>query len=332
MLPPFDLNVADPVTTRYRRTHNTPVRETEERLNKLYGAWRTILCNSGLEAVSSVLALIKPKTVIVDDQTYFETRHYIQYLGIKMVQIPDLNNTSLLAIRLKSAEKPVLVIGDSPSTFAKWLDIRKIRRITKRYGAYLMVDNSHVSLYYENPIAKGADICVESYTKYVCGHGDTFAGGIALSESMKWLDDREVPVPIPGIKGIDWVLSRRGNVANPHSAYMVARGLETLPVRMKRHTENATYIYNALKDMGVPALYSGCGGLITLPGITADFCVHLKKFVTIGTFGCTYSNTDYFRSDAAYKKGVCARLSVGLEDPEVLLEDVKRAWKEVTCI
>lgn len=327
MLPQFDMNVADPNTTRYRRTHNTPVRETEERLNEIYGGWRTILCNSGMEAIASVIDIMKPKTFVVDDETYFETRNYIQYIGINMVQVKDLNDESVESV-IASAEKPCIVCGDSPSTFAKWLDVKKLSEISHKYGAYLMVDNSHVSLYYENPIKDGADICVESYTKYVCGHGDVFAGGIVFAESMKWLDDQVVDGPMNGIKFIDWVLSRRGNVANAQSAYMVIRGLETLPERMKRHTESATKVYEFLKEHGVNALYSGCGGLITLPGMKSDFCENLERFVTIGTFGCTYSNTDYFRSDEAYKAGYCVRLSIGLEDPQVLIDDISNAIKE----
>ena len=191
-----------------------------------------------------------------------------------------------------------------------------------------MVDNSHVSLYYENPIKDGADICIESYTKYVCGHGDAFAGGIALAPSMQWLDDAVITGPVNGLRSIDWILSRRGNVASPFAAYTVARGLETLPVRMKRHTENARRIAGWLKVEGTETLYAGVGGLITLPGYGEDFCKRLRKFVNIGTFGCTYSCCDFFRSADMYSVGPCARLSVGLEDPEELLTDVARAIKE----
>lgn len=279
-----------------------------------------------MEAIASVIALLRPRTVIVDDETYFETRHYLQYLGTaRMVQLTNLNDLAALEAALWTAEKPCLICGDSPSTFGKWIDVPTISALARQYGAFLMVDNSHVSLFYENPIAKGADICVESYTKYVCGHGDAFAGGLALSDSMRWMDDMPVPVQIPGIASIDWVLSRRGIVMHPRSAYMVARGLETLPMRMERHTKSASLIYSTLRAAGVSALYSGCGGLITLPGQTEDFCKRLRRFATMGTFGCTYSNADFFRSDAAYRAGFCARLSIGLEEPDGLMQDIAQA-------
>lgn len=329
MLPSFDLSVADPVTTRYRRTHNTQVKETEARLNALYGAWRTILCNSGMEAVNTAFDLIRPGVVIVDEETYFETRNYLQFRGGDVRVIHSLGNLEELERALRfDFKSPVVICGDSPSTFGTWLPVREISELAHRLGAYLMVDNSHVSLYYENPIGKGADIVVESYTKYVCGHGDVFAGGIAFAPSMRWLDKVAVAGPANGLRSIDWILSRRGNVASPIVAYAVARGLETLSVRMDRHTESARWIFNALRAHGVEALYSGYGGLITLPGRGEEFCRRLKRFVTIGTFGCTYSCTDFFRSDKAYSRGPCARLSVGLEDSQDLLSDVMQAIGE----
>ena len=326
MLPSFDLNVADEMTTRYRRTHNTPVRETEERLNRLYGGYRTILCNSGLEAVASAIDLLQPDAIIVDDETYFESRHYFQYRGIKVIQLPDLNDIDELDKTLwETDEERIAIFLDSPTTFGNWKNVEGVKETARPHGATVVVDNSIASVYYYNPLAHGADICVESYTKYVCGHGDVFAGGIALADNMKYLEEIPVPVPCPGLNSIDWVLSRRGNVASQWASYMVSRGLETLSVRMERHTASAHIIYERLKNAGVDALYSGVGGLITLPGKTEEFCKKLKRFKELGTFGCTYSNTDFFRNESNYKRGVCARLSIGLEDPYLLWEDIKQA-------
>ena len=289
MLPKINLNVVDPETTRYKRTHNTAVAQTEEQLRQLYGAWKVILCNSGLEAVNTAIALVKPRTLIVDDETYYETRvnfqYYADWVHCQYIQLSSLDNEDELTRAIQGKEKPVLICGDSPSTFAHWKNTKKIAEIAHSFGAYVLMDNSVVSLYYSNPLKDGADIVAESYTKYVCGHGDTFAGGIALSESMKWLDDQKVPVPVCGLKSIMTVVSRRGNIANPISAYEVSRGLETLPVRMKRHTESATEIFKTLKAAGIKVLYPGVGGLITLWGMKPDFCSRFKHFVTCGTFG-----------------------------------------------
>ena len=329
MLPCINFNVVNPKTTRYVRTHNYPVAETEETLRKLYNAWKVVLCNSGQEALMTAVELIQPKTIIVDDETYFELRFMLLYMkgwcNYKYIQISDLDNEKELRQALEGTPKPIMVCGDSPTTFAKWKNVKRISEISHEYGAYVMMDNSIVSLYYSNPLKDGADILIESYTKYVCGQGDTMAGGIALADTMKWLDDKPVPAEVPGMKTIAWVVSRRGNVAHAMAAYNVSKGLETLDVRMKRHTASATLIYKTLKKAGVKALYSGKGGLITLLGLKPDFCQRFTHFVTVGTFGCAYSNADFFRSDTYYKTGVCTRLSIGLEDPDMLIKDIEQA-------
>ena len=331
MLPQINFNVVNPETTRYVRTHNYPVQETEERLRSLYDVWKVVLCNSGQEALMTVIDLIQPKTVIVDDETYFELRFMLRYLkdwiGFQYIQLVDLDQEDRLREALEDKEAPVLVCGDCPTTFANWKDVEKISRIAHEYGAYVMMDNSIASLYYSNPLKNGADILVESYTKYVCGQGDTMAGGIAFTDSMRWLDEKSVPAEVPGMKTIDWVTSRRGNVAHPVAAYNVSKGLETLEVRMKRHTESATVIHKTLKTAGLQALYSGVGGLITLLGNKPDFCQNFRHFITAGTFGCAYSNADFFRSDAYYSTGICTRLSIGLEDPDILIKDIEQAMK-----
>ena len=329
MLPKLDFNVVDVDSTRYRRTHPVPVAETESKLRSLYGAWKVLFCSSGMEALNTAVSLIQPRTVIVDDETYFEFRHNLQYLagmgGFTFVQIPDLNDLADLEQVLKYAWPPVMVCGDSPTTFGRWKNVPEISALAHRYGAYVMMDNSIVSLYYSTPIAEGADLCAESYTKYVTGQGDTFAGGLALAESMRWLLDKPVPVPTPGVDSVMWIVSRRGNIANPLSAYNVSKGLETLEVRMQRHTDSAAMIFRALQKYSLPVLYSGKGGLITLLGIKPDFCSRMKHFVLAGTFGCSFSNADFFRSDANYKAGICTRLSIGLEDPDLLLADIIQA-------
>lgn len=325
MYPKIDLNVVDETTTRYKRTHNNAIAETEKELNQWYGGYRTILCNSGQEATVTAFDLIQPETVIVDDEAYFETRDWLHYKGVKTIQLADLNQLDDLEKALKAVRNPCIVCSDSPTTFGNWKDIKGICETSHRYGAYVMMDNSIVSLYYSNPIKEGADICVESYTKYVCGYGDVMAGGICLAESMKWLECKPVPLANPGLDSIGWVISHRGNHVSPTKAYMISRGLQTLEIRMKRHTESARLIYATLNEAGVECQYSGCGGLITLPGMTEDFCHKLKKFKVVGTFGCTYSIADFFRSKERYKQGFCARLSIGLEDPDGLIKDIEQA-------
>lgn len=325
MLPVINSNVVNEQTTRYVRTHNLPVKPVEEELTKRYGGWRTILCNSGQEAIVTLLDIINPDTVIVDDDTYFETRDWLHYKKINTIQLPNAGVLEDLEKALINSIGTILVIIDNPSTFARWYDVKTMAKMIHNYKGVFAVDNSIVSLYFSNPIKDGADVCIESYTKYVCGYGDVMAGGLCFSDKMKWLEDRPVPLANPGLDNLGWVIAHRGNHVSPTKAYMVERGLQTLACRMVRHTSNAEYIYNKLKENGVKCLWSHCGGLITLPGMTEEFCHKLKLFKTVGTFGCTYSIADFFRSKDRYTQGFCARLSVGLEDPVELWKDVAQA-------
>lgn len=325
MLPIIDMNIVSDKTSRYVRSHNIPIHQVEEELTKLYGGWRTVLCNSGQEAIVTLLDILQPDTVIVDDETYFETRDWLHYKKINTIQLQNAGQLSDLETALAHSKGTVLVIVDNPTTFARWYDVHAMADMIHKYNGVLAVDNSIVSLYYSNPIKSGADVCIESYTKYVCGYGDVMAGGLCFADTMRWLEQKPVPLANPGQDNLSWVIAHRGNCVPPDKAYMVSRGLQTLVCRMKQHTMTAKYIYKKLKEAGVECLYPGCGGLITLPGKTEEFCKKLKKFKTVGTFGCTYSIADFFRSKERYTQGFCARLSVGLEPQEVLWNDVAQA-------
>ena len=325
MLPIIDMNIVSDKTGRYVRSHNVPIHQVEEELTKLYGGWRTVLCNSGQEAIVTLLDILQPDTVIVDDETYFETRDWLHYKKINTIQLQNAGQLYDLEDALASSKGTVLVIVDNPTTFARWYDVQAMADMIHQHKGILAVDNSIVSLYYSNPIRSGADVCIESYTKYVCGYGDVMAGGLCFADTMRWLEQKHVPLENPGQDNLSWVIAHRGNCVPPDKAYMVSRGLQTLACRMKQHTKTAKYIYKKLKDVGIECLYPGCGGLITLPGKTEEFCKKLKQFKTVGTFGCTYSIADFFRSKERYTQGFCARLSVGLESPKVLWDDVAQA-------
>lgn len=323
ILPICDYSVAEPGAFDYRRMNNSPIKRTEEKLNNMYGAWKTILCNSGMEAIATVLDLLEPATIITSHETYYETRGWMEYkkFDIKYIDFKEINT---LSETLSASKKPILIVADNPSLYGDWLDIKGISQIAHTYGAYLMMDNSFVSLYFSNPIKEGADIVVESYTKYVCGHGDVFAGGIALAPSMKWLNDKEVPWQFKDEDFISCITSHRGNFVSVDTAYLIERGIGTLNIRMERHTSSAMKINDMLAQYGVTTFYAGVGGLILIKDYGYDFCIHLHKFVHAGTYGCAYSSVyDFSVDNIPY-----VHLSVGLEELDTLIADVKQALVE----
>ena len=317
MLPTIDMNVVNGNTGQYVRADNAPIKQVEDELTKLYDGWCTVLCNSGQEAITTLLDIIQPDTAIIDSGTYFETRSWLCYKGINTIQLQDVSRLSDLTDALVSAKGIVLVIISNPTIFARRYDVSTLADVVHEHDGILAVDNSIVSLYYSNPIKNGADICIESYTKYVCGYGDVMAGGLCFSDSMRLLEKKSLQ--------LKEIITLRGNCVSPEKAYMVSRGLQTLACRMAMHTNGADYICSKFKKAGVEYLWYGCGGVIVLPNKATDFCRKLKMFKMADTFGCTYSIAGFFVGEKRDTPKFYVRLSIGLENPHDLWEDIKQA-------
>lgn len=357
-LPNLDFNICNYDTTRYRRTHPTEcIKSAENLLNDTYyKGYKTVLCNSGMEAIVSAFDVINPKTVIYDDETYFETRNYLEWKNDKhLYNLTTLHSKGAienLKNILDKCEKPCIVCIDCPTTFGNWYDVKTLADIIHSYrGSYLMVDNSIVSCYYYNPLKDNADICVESYSKWFTG-GTTFAGGIAFNTRMKDILENidRIPSNIPtnGISPVDFVVSRRGNVCNQFSALTVMNSMYTLKLRLEKHTENALKVKHLLDNMfkkynkkygdkfkvKPKILYSGYSGLLTILGFTPNLCKYFNKDLipTLGTFGCMYTLTDFFRDEKMYRTyGACVRLSLGIEDKDTMdkiLSDIESAMEQ----
>lgn len=326
MMPVINLNIVDSKTNLYQRIINVPVKRAEGHLRTFYGqnCCKVILTNSGLEATATILDLIKPKTVIIDSESYIETRELLDIKSdyIKKITMNNINDLEELEKNIQSAKKPCIVYGDSPSVLGKWLNVKDISRIAHKYDDTLVVmDNSMVSMYYSNPIQDGADIISESYSKYVCGYGDCIVGGIVLSNRFDTKDNEYKW----GKGEFIFTASTRGNCVDAFKAYSIYKGLETLHLRCKKHTENATYIYNKLLENNVPALYSGKGGVVVIPNLEVEKVQHkFRRFVKSSTFGCTYSSFADFSMNSGYHYNL--RLSVGIEEnKELLWDDVYNA-------
>lgn len=294
----------------YQRNANHVTRPLEERLKRFYGASRLFLTSSCMEAITALLEYLLPQggKVLVDRDLYHETKQYLDF--VKRYEVVEIDFHDFEAVRNHVAGCDLLYL-DNPSFFMKFYDIRTVCDIAHSVGKKVIVDNTLLSFYYLNPIADGADYCVESYTKYVSGHGDVLAGGLVCRDEPK--DD------------LEWFIGRRGRMVNAMTVFLIERSLETLEVRMERHTENGRYIAQKLKENGIDAWYSGYGGCIVLPGMTADDCLKFKKFKKVSTFGLTFSTVSFVRSPLFYQWGNFIRLSCGLEDKEVLWKDVEQA-------
>lgn len=197
-------------------------------------------------------------------------------------------------------------------------NIKHICEVAHKYKAIVCVDNSLLSVANYNPFDDGADIVLESGTKWLSGSGDAMLGIL-------------IGVDIPQV-----LYQYHGLTPNPLDCYLVQKGIPTLPLRMKRIRESAKPVADYIKTLTKYVSYDDRLGMITfcLGDVTFQniFCSYLKVFFWGPVFG--QSNSTIQCSDfrkVSYLEppfNWCLRISVGLEDPEDLIEDIKQAYQK----
>lgn len=299
----------------YQRKEYVQLVKLEEELAKTYKANRVLLVNSGMEAITTLFDLVldNDDTIIINRNLYAETQLWLKAINRYKVVMYDFQNLDTLEAVIKE-NKPKLIHLDNPNIYQEWFDIKKIVKIAHAYGVKVSIDNSIVSFYYYNPIKDEADYVTESYSKYVAGHGDCMAGALVF---------REKPIGKNRVRFIDFI-EWRGRCVNPLQVYNVERGLETLSLRMDRITESARYIVEKLSEKGVVLKYARVGGNIVIPyNNPLSICKKVKHFIPLTAYGATFSIVTPSRRADSYQD-VCdyIRFSIGLEEADILLEDI----------
>ncbi|MCG0278987.1 MAG: homocysteine synthase [Thermanaeromonas sp.] len=260
-------------------------------------------------------------------------------------------------------------------------DIEKIAGIAHEAGIPLIVDNTFATPYLCRPFDYGADIVVHSATKFIGGHGTSIGGIIVDSGKFNWKNGKfpELVEPDPSYHGISYVeafgpaayivkartqlLRDLGPALSPFNSFLFLQGLETLHLRMERHSSNALYVAQWLKEHplvswvnypGLPDhpsyplakkyLPRGAGAIVTF-GIKGGkeagrrFIDNLKLFSLLANVGDAKSlvihpastTHQQLTEEEQLATGVTedmVRLSIGLEDPEDLIEDLDQALKK----
>jgi len=260
-------------------------------------------------------------------------------------------------------------------------DIEKIAGIAHEAGIPLIVDNTFATPYLCRPFDYGADIVVHSATKFIGGHGTSIGGIIVDSGKFNWKNGKfpELVEPDPSYHGISYVeafgpaayivkartqlLRDLGPALSPFNSFLFLQGLETLHLRMERHSSNALYVAQWLKEHplvswvnypGLPDhpsyplakkyLPRGAGAIVTF-GIKGGkeagrrFIDSLKLFSLLANVGDAKSlvihpastTHQQLTEEEQLATGVTedmVRLSIGLEDPEDLIEDLDQALKK----
>ncbi|WP_425414999.1 methionine gamma-lyase [Pseudobacillus wudalianchiensis] len=223
----------------YSRLGNPTVKALEERIAELEGAEAGLAFGSGMAAVSAILmALTKSGDHILCSQGVYGCTFGLLQLMEEKYQITHDFCSMETEEQLETLIRPetACIYVETPiNPTMKLIDLELVAKIAKKHGIPVVVDNTFSSPYLQQPLKAGCDIVLHSATKYIGGHGDVIAG---LAAGKKELIHT---IAMTTLKDV-------GGVMSPFDAWLLLRGMKTLPVRMDRHCENAEYIVEQLKQ------------------------------------------------------------------------------------
>jgi O-succinylhomoserine sulfhydrylase len=334
----------------YSRVANPTVRMFEERLALLEGAEEAAATATGMAAVhAALISQLRAGDRVVAARLMFGSCHYIltEILPRFGVEVVLVEGADLDAWAAALAAPTRLVFFETPGnpTLAL-IDIAAVAALAHRAGAKVIVDNVLATSIFQRPFEQGADLVVYSATKHIDGQGRCLGGAILCDAALR----SEVLQPY---------LKHTGPTLSPFNAWVLLKGLETLDLRIRQHGENALAVARFLAEHpGAPeVLYpglpchpqyelasrqmSGGGGLVALRtggNQSRAFAVlnRLKLIAISNNLGDAKSLITHpattthqrFPAEERTRLGITddlLRLSVGLEDPEDLIEDLDQA-------
>ncbi len=223
----------------YSRFTNPTVRTFEQRLAKLEGATHCVATASGMSAIfSTCLGLLESGDHIVSSNAIFGTSVILFNKFLKKVGIDTdfVNLTDLTAWRNAIKPNTQLLFVETPSNpLAEIADIKALSKLAHENNCLLVVDNCLSTPVLQQPLSLGADIVIHSATKYIDGQGRCMGGAIVGDEKLVGED-------------IFGVLRTVGPTMSPFNAWVFLKGLETLPLRMKAHSESALQLATWLEQ------------------------------------------------------------------------------------
>ena len=245
----------------YSRIMNPTVAAFEERVGNLEGGAGAVAFASGLAAqAAAFFTFLAPGDHIVASQALYggsitQLKHLMRKLSVELTFVnPDDLNAWRSALRENTKVLFAETVGNPGGNI---LDIEPLARIAHDHGTPLMIDNTFATPYLCRPIEWGADIVVHSATKFLGGHGTSIGGVVVEAGTFDWSNGRfpVVADPSPAYHGLafhetfgmyGYLMKLRaeslrdlGGAMSPFNAFLFLQGLETLPLRMTRHVENA---------------------------------------------------------------------------------------------
>ncbi len=324
----------------------------ERKLLAIEGGDDCLVTASGAAAANSVfLTLLSAGDhIICSNPCYYSVHRYLKdHLSKRFgVELTFVNPTDIDSVKNAVKTNTKVIHIESPANPTTMItDIAEVAKIAKKAGAYLTIDNTWATPVLQRPLELGADLVIESLTKYINGHGDSLGGAVIGHQHL--IDQIRVEGMV-----------RLGQSISPFNAWLIMRGMSTLPLRMARHCESAMQIAEYLEShpwvefVRYPGLKShpqhelatrqmdGYSGMMNFRFKGSDenhleFLKHLKLLTPAVSLGHDESLIFYHsltKEDPWYEilketttdtgKGFL-RFSVGLEDPEDLIMDIEQA-------
>lgn len=337
----------------YSRNTNPTVAALEEKIRVLEGAEAATAFATGMAAISNTLfTFLKPgqRVVSIKDTYGGTSKLFLDFLPAYNVEIKLCETGNHEEIETEIARGCDLVYLETPTNpTLKIVDIKRIALAAKKAGAVVVVDNTFATPINQNPLELGADLVIHSATKYLCGHSDAMGGLLAGKKSLvqKVYHFREI----------------NGASLQADPAYMIARGMKTLELRILRQNESALRIARYLKghakvsEVYYPGLEThvghdiakaqmrGFGGMLSfalnggydlvekfLPSLKL---VHLAASLgSVSTLAGPPRTTSHVELTAEQRAllGIpesLIRYSVGIESADDLLSDLEQALKKI---
>lgn len=335
----------------YTRGGNPTIKVFEQLMATLERGNYAVGFSSGMGAISAVImSLLEAGDEIIINQTlYGNTFNFVtKTLGRFGIKHKIVNLQDLSALKEAISPETKLIYFESPENPTLGIvDIQGVCDLAKEHGIKVVIDNTFATPYHQNPLELGVDVVVHSASKYICGHGDV-VGGVAIANDKEYMDRLRFQF-----------MCLFGSVISPFDAWLLIRGLKTFSTRMAKHNENAQRVaefleahpkiekvhYPGLKtnpsyEVAKKQMKNGFGGILSfeLKGDYED-AVHFVEHVKLAKLAVSLGDCDTLvelpvvMTHKGYSQEVLdsmgikenlIRMSIGLEDPEDIIEDISR--------
>lgn len=331
----------------YSRLQNPTRAQLEQVVASLEKGIDALAFATGMAAITAFMEIFSPGDhIITDADLYGGSIRLFNNINKKNgIEFTNINCSKEDVEQYIKPNTKAIFIETPTNPMMNVIDIAKLAGIAKKHGLILIVDNTFLSPYFQNPLELGADVVIHSGTKYLGGHNDTLAGFV-ITNSQDISDKMR------------FIIKTVGSGLAPLDCWLILRGIKTLPIRMEKAQQNAkTIVDYLLQEPKVTKVYypgiegtpgyeiskkqsRGFGAMITFEVESKELALHILKETklipfaeslggveTLLTYPCTQTHADV-PEEVRLANGITdrvLRLSAGIEDIEDLIEDLKGA-------